>query len=309
MIDPVSLTDAVSWRHGETEFLNENKSRKRSSLLQTPKGNLETVIVENERQGSFRTKYLITCERELDILEYCLDAILEVKDFSAAEAHVKKIRERIGEEAIDFQWPMQPYEMLCFPDTMTTVLLSYDRPVQFRRLMEKILRLDEHLLKAAASGGADFVFLGGPGAEMISPEFYENYLVPFSKEVTGMAHQNGLLVYSHICSPIEPMLKMGFYNKMGIDLFETLSEPPVGNIVSLEDAFSKLDHSICTRGNIGLDLLLNGGPDEIYAKSYGILKTAKEAGRKHILAASDYLFYDIPETNVEAMCRAVSDFC
>ena len=306
--DLAALADSVRVLQKETEYQNENRRRKGGTILETPKGNLETVFIEDERRGTVCTKYLITREEELDILEYCLDAILEQKDFSAAVSHVRQCRGLLGEEAIDIQWPMQPYEMLCFPDTATTVFLSYDRPAQFRRLMDKILRLDEALLEAVALGGGDFVFLGGPGAEMISPKFYEDYLVPYSKDVTDMAHKNGLLVYSHICSPVEPMLSLGFYNKMGIDLFETLSEAPVGNIRSIRDAFSKLDASICTRGNIGLDTLLNGGADEVYEKSLDILKTAKETDRKHILAASDYLFYDIPEGNIHAMCRAVRDF-
>ena len=308
IIDLASLTDTIKWEHIGTEYSNNNTRIQNRSRFKTPKGDLETITVEEELKGGVCIKPLITHEEELDILEYYLDAVLEVKDFSAVTNHVKNCRAIIGEEALDIQWAMQPYEMLCFPDTMNTVMLTYDRPEQFRRLMDKILRLDEYLLKAVALGGADFVFLGGPGSEMISPKFYEDYLVPYSKVVTDMAHQNGLLIYSHICSPIEPMLTMGYYNQMGIDLFETLSEAPVGNIRSIRDAFSKLDESICTRGNIGLDMLLNNTPDEIRSKSLDILQAAKDMGRKHILAASDYLFYDVTEENVHAMCKAVRDF-
>ena len=307
LFDLATLTDSIRVTQKATEYQNGNRRRTGGSLLETPKGNLETVFMEDEKRGTVCTKYLITREDELDILEYYLDALLEQKDFSAVTSHVRKYRELLGEEAFDIQWSMQPYEMLCFPDTATTVLLSYDRPAQFRRLMDRILRLDEALLEAVALGGSDFVFLGGPGAEMISPKFYEDFLVPYSKTVTDMAHRKGLLIYSHICSPVEPMLTLGFYNKIGIDLFETLSEAPVGNIRSIRDAFSKLDASICTRGNIGLDMLLRSSPAEVYAKSMDILAAAKETGRKHILAASDYLFYDIPEENIHAMCGAVRD--
>lgn len=137
---------------------------------------------------------------------------------------------------------------------------------------------------------------------------WNKFLVPYSKQVTQIAHEAGLLVYSHICSPIEPMLSKGYYNEMGIDLFETLSEAPVGNVKSIEDAFSKLSPDICTRGNIGLDALLYETPEQIYERSRKILMTAKQMGRKHILAASDYLFYDCKTENVHAMCEAVKDF-
>ena len=76
----------------------------------------------------------------------------------------------------------------------------------------------------------------------------------------------------------------------------------------MEDAFSKLSENICTRGNIALDALLLNTPEQIYEKSWTILEAAKRMGRKHILAASDYLFYDTKIENVHAMCRAVRDF-
>ena len=63
-----------------------------------------------------------------------------------------------------------------------------------------------------------------------------------------------------------------------------------------------------SRGNIGLDALLNETPGQIYERSWKILDAAKRMGRKHILAASDYMFYGTKTENVHAMCRAVSDF-
>ncbi len=306
--DLTALTPDIHWQ-GEPMTVAENGRRHFKNRFVTPKGELFVTVIEDELKGSCQTKYLITKEEELDILEYYLDSLLEVKDFSFIENTVRSIRDMMGEgEALDIQWAMQPYELLCFPGTMDTAMLAIDCPEQFKRLMDKILRLDEKLINAVAAGGSDFVFLGGPGAEMISPKYYENYLVPYSKQVTDMVHKAGMLVYTHICSPIEPMLTRGYYNQMGIDLFETLSEAPVGNVKSIEDAFCKLDPAICTRGNIGLDALLNETPDEIKERSFRILETARRMGRKHILAASDYLFYQTPVENVQAMCEAVREF-
>lgn len=141
------------------------------------------------------------------------------------------------------------------------------------------------------------------GPELLSPRYYEDFIVPYSKRFSQVAHDFGLLIYAHFCSPLEPFLTMGFYNEMGIDLFETLSSPPVGNIKSLKDALTKLDPHICTRGNLGLEVLLNSPPQRVFKESCRILEAA--GTRKHILAASDYLFYDVPEENVRAMVDAV----
>ena len=306
--DLVPLTRDIR-REGAPLEVGPNGRHIYKSSFVTPIGSLTQTTIEDELKGSCPTKYLITDESELPILEYYLDSLLELDDFSAVTEQIRGVRAAVGEsEALDIQWAMQPYELLCFPSTMDTALLALDCPDTFYRLMDKILQLDEKLIAAVAAGGADFVFLGGPGAEMISPRYYEDFLVPYSKQVTDMVHHAGMLVYTHICSPIEPMLTMGYYNQMGIDLFETLSEAPVGNVKSIEDAFSKLDERICTRGNIGLDHLMQDSPEQIRELSLHILETAKRMGRKHILAASDYMFYETSVDNVHAMCAAVREF-
>lgn len=302
LVPEIRVTSTMTESRGGTRKTNH-------TVFSTPVGDLISTFIEDELKGGCPTEFFVKEEEDLDILEYYLDRLLEVTDFSVVTEYVRNCRKQVGEEnALDIQWPMQPYEIMGFPSTADTAILATIAEEQFRRIMDKVLQLDEKLINAVAEGGSDFVFLGGPGAEMISPKYYENFMVPYSQMVSDMVHKAGLLVYTHICSPIEPMLTMGYYNQMGIDLFETLSPPPVGNVKSIEDAFSKLSAEICTRGNIGLDALLHDKPEQIYEKAWHILEMAKSMGRKHILAASDYMFYDTKIENVHAMCRAVKDF-
>lgn len=274
--------------------------------MKTPAGILYRNTIEEKFNGSFNTKYAITCEEDLEAFEYYIDAAME-SDFSYVAGYVQELVNKIeGKAALSIQWVMQPYELLSFPNTVDTVMLSMDCPDRFRKLMDKIVNLNEKLLSVVSKGGADFVFLGAPGVEMLSPYHYESFIVPYSQIVTSIAHSYGLMIYSHIYSPIEPFLTKGYYNKMGIDLFETLSPAPVGNIISLEDAFAKIDIDICTRGNLGLDILTTSHLEKVKEEVYKILDAAK--GRKHIVAASDYLFYQVPEENVYAMCDAIREY-
>lgn len=278
------------------------------SRLVTPVGKLTQENREDIRMGVTPTKFPVADEDDLKVLGWYLDRALET-DLSPLTAHIQALSDKIGGDgALSFQWGAQPYELLSWPSTVDTALLAMDCPELFTALMDKIVQWDLRLMDCCAAGGADFIFLGGPAAEMISPAYYEEFIVPYSQIVTAEAHRRGLLVYTHICSPIEPMLTRGYYNQMGIDLFETLSEPPVGNVKSIEDAFDKLDASICTRGNLGLDVMLRESEEEIARRCHEILEKAEKRGRKHILAASDYLFYDTPEANVHAMCRAAREF-
>ena len=129
---------------------------------------------------------------------------------------------------------------------------------------------------------------------------------PDSRAVTAAVHDAGGLVYSHICSPVQPFLDMGYYGQMGMDLFETLSPPPVGNVESLADARAKLPAAMCTRGNIGLDVLLTCTPDDVRAATERVMEYTR--GTKHMVAASDYLFYEIPLENAKAVVETVESY-
>lgn len=287
---------------------SEKRGDKISSeyILNTPVGSLTRKVVETKKEGSFQPKYAVTTEDDFRVMEYYIDALVDA-DYEKVTKQTKKASDIIGNKgALSVQWAVQPYELFCFPDTVNTVFIHNDYQERCNKIMDKIVKIDKKLFKAVSLGGAEFIFLGAPAAEMISPDIYERLIIPYSQIVTSDAHDSGLMVYSHICSPIEPFLSMGFYNRMGIDLFETLSPPPVGNVKSLSDAFTKIDPSICTRGNIGLDVLLNGTTDDVREKTIEALEASK--GRKHIIAASDYLFYDIKEENISVMADTVREY-
>jgi len=290
----------------EETILQQNGRIEREYRLSTPQGMLFKKSIEEKFSPPFSVKYSVQTADDLRAFEYYLDGAKEC-DFSVVTEFTKDVSERIGQTgALCVQWAVQPYELLCFPNTVDTVMLAQDCPSLFRKLMDKIVILDEKLFDAVARGGADFIFLGAPGVEMISPTYYDDYIIPYSQQVSAKAHYHGLKVYSHICSPIEPFLSMGFYNRMGIDLFETLSPSPVGNIISLKDAMNKIDPGICTRGNLGLDILLNGTTEAVKEETQNIMEATQ--GRKHMVAASDYLFFQVPEENIRTMAEAVNSW-
>ena len=294
----------IQWETLKSEKQNDERIVTQQ-VLKTPVGDLTRSIIELKREGSFQPKYPAANRNDLDAMRYYIDALADT-DFSGVTEFTRNAVETIaGKGPLSIQWAVQPYELLCLPNTVDTLMLHYDCPERCLELMQKIVEIDKKLFDAVAKGGADFIFLGAPAAEMLSPDIYERLIVPFSQIVTSAAHDNGLMVYSHICSPIEPFLTKGYFNQMGMDLFETLSPPPVGNIKSFADALDKMDENICTRGNIGLDVLQNGSLNEVKEKTMEIIEASK--GRKHIVAASDYMFYSTPEDKVRAMAETVRE--
>ncbi len=278
------------------------------SWLDTPYGQLYWKGHEVPKQGFVPLKYPVSFEdgeKAFDIVKWTADQHAKALDFIADEVR-KNLDILQPHGPVSVQWNLQPFELFGLPTVDNLVMLAMIHPEPYRNCCDYVRDINLDICKTVFNAGADFVFLGGPGSEMLSPQLYEDFLIPDSKIITDYIRSLGGLTYTHICSPIQPFLNMELYNRMGIDLFETLSPPPVGNVESLAKAREILPEDMCTRGNIGLDVLLNGTVQEIEEKTIEIIETTK--GHKHMIAASDYLFYDIPLENVQALVRTAENY-
>lgn len=289
----------LTWKN-TTEICGEE--RVTHSCLDTPCGCLEWEHHERRKQGTTPVRYPIRFGDSLEPVKWIVD-----KQFEAVP-HIAELVGPVLEKAhpewpVCIQWSVQPFEMLCLTPAPDAVMFAMNDMEGYRSLCDRILELNLALCRAVIGAGADFIFLGGPGRELMSPLLYETFMVPDSQKISAAVHDAGGMVYSHICSPIQPFLDMGYYGQMGIDLFETLSPPPVGNVTSLADARKYLPEDMCTRGNIGLDVLLNGSVEDVQRGTLEIIEATE--GHKHFVAASDYLFYNIPFENVRAVVKTV----
>jgi len=275
--------------------------------LNTPYGPINWKFREQKKHGLTPMEYPLTMDSEnvFDIVSWYMEQHLElVNNFDELIGPVLQKTQQHG--AVSIQWNIQPFELMGLLSVENLAMLAMLEPERYRQTCDLIRDINIELIKAVFSCGADFVFLGAPGVEMLSPQIYEEFIIPDSKKITDVVHDEGGLVYCHICSPVEPFLSNGYYNQMGLDLFETLSPPPVGNVPDLAAAREILDDKICTRGNLGLDVLLNGSREEIEQTTIKIIEATR--GSKHMIAASDYLFYDIPLENVKTVIRTVSEY-
>ena len=257
-----NVVSELAWQV-QTEITSQRRIVTRS--LQTPYGAISIQTHEQPRMGVTPVKYALNIddsEKVFDIVSWY------VHQFAKASKYLPDLlspllKESQGHGPVCIQWNVQPFELMGLASVDNLVLLAMSYPAQYRKTCDLVRQVNIEILKEVFGAGADFIFLGSPGSEMLSPQIYEDYIVPDSAAISDAAHKAGGLIYSHICSPIEPFLSRGCYNRMGIDLFETLSPPPVGNVSDLGYARRILDPKICTRGNIGLDILLDGTTDDV----------------------------------------------
>lgn len=212
----------LSWQ-SKTEIREEARIIHR--WLDTPYGTLRFKLHEQIKLGVTPLNFPLTVEDNLDVLSWYAEQHLKGIPFLAEllEPTLEKLQPH---GPVSIQWSVQPFELLGLASTVDMVMLSLLKPEEYRKACDDILAVNLELIREIFKLGADFIFLGGPGAEIASPKIYEEFLIPDSQIITKCFHELGGLVYSYICSPIEPFLSKGFYNMMGIDLFETLSPSP-----------------------------------------------------------------------------------
>lgn len=293
----------LAWEH-QTEIVGNDRITQ--SHLETPFGPLQFKIHETKKTGATPMVYPLGADDPLDPVLWYADQHARAIDY-IPDLLGPVLEEAQPHGAVSIQWNLQPFELFGLASVPDLVLQAMLNPTRYRQVCDRIREVNILLARKVIQCGADFVFLGGPGAEMLSPRLYEEYLVPDSQAISRAVHEAGGLIYSHVCSPVEPLLTMGYFNQMGIDLFETLSGPPVGNVADLAAARRILDPNICTRGNIGLDVLLNGSVEQVIEATQAVLRAT--AGTRHIVAASDYLFHDIPLENARAVVETVNKNC
>ena len=138
----------------------------------------------------------------------------------------------------------------------------------------------------------------GSWSEWISPDFFRDRFLADTLLILKEWRALGGFVLWHSCGHVKQLIEAGFYNECLPEVFETLSEPPVGNLPSLRWARERLDRRIVTKGNMPLGVLLNGSEDEVRAEVRRIREETR--GYRHIVGLSDDVLNNTPLRNIKA---------
>ncbi len=181
-------------------------------------------------------------------------------------------------------------DLMIAPEELLKALLEYctDAGIQFIRLMEQT--------------GCDMVSSGDSpaGPEMISPEMYLKYAMPYEKRLVEAAHQEGLPYALHICGNtdviLEPMLMTG------ADAFELDYKTDVSK------AFKIFGEKATFIGNIDPSgVLALGTAEEVRQKTSELLSVYKESNR-FILNAGCAIPPNTPSVNLKMMIETARNF-
>ena len=186
------------------------------------------------------------------------------------------------------------------------LMLVVDNPEGTLRLLDKTTQWSVALAVAQVRRGAHAIKISSPFAGMgfLSPEMYEQFIIPFERRIAQAVKAEGAFVYTHTCGAIGDRLNLMVQSE--VSGIECLDPPPLGN-VELSDAVNQLNGRIFIKGNVDpVNTLLRGDVDKVRRDVTEILETAGHAMQGFILSSACSVAPPVPPDNLKLMvdlCR------
>ncbi len=179
-------------------------------------------------------------------------------------------------------------------------LMGPEEPVM--NLLELSTKITVRFIELVAATGVDMLSNGDSpaGPEMISPDMYRRFALPFEQKVVKAAHETGLPYVLHICGNtdtiLDAMLESG---TDGLELDYKTDIHKIHNLCATERLFiGNIDPS----GIIAL-----GSSDDVKEKTLELLHIYKDSPR-FIMNAGCAIPAETPEENIWALVRTTREF-
>jgi uroporphyrinogen decarboxylase len=175
-------------------------------------------------------------------------------------------------------------------------------PGIINELLEYCTEIGIQFIRLMAQTGCDMVSNGDSpaGPEMVSPEIYETFALPYEKRLVEEAHKNKMPYTIHICGNTETILDLML--QTDADAFELDYKTDV------QKAFDILHDKVCFIGNIDPSgVLAMGSPELVEKKTIELLKIFSKTNR-FILNAGCAIPSNTTEENLQKMINTSRDF-
>jgi len=261
--------------------------------IRTPHGELTRVEEDNGLTTRCLKDYLDD-EPDYEKMLWLDEQIIDF-DREAALEEGRKFREAVGDLGMLGTW-VSPSAMMLEISSLYYHIMDY--PEAFKALREARRALSRKRLEIYREAGFDFMFYCVPGTDAISPGFFREWLEEETRDTIAWWRSTGGFTLWHGCGHVKAFVEQGTFDDMKPEVMETLSEPPVGNIPSLSWARERIGAGIITKGNIPLDVLLEGSMGDVRAEVRRVKR--ETAGWRHIIGLSDNILNGTPQANLHA---------
>jgi uroporphyrinogen decarboxylase len=180
------------------------------------------------------------------------------------------------------------------PDRCREILAAYARGAADLGVRQARRGVDAVLISSAFAGGG-----------FISPRQYQEFVLPYERQIVERIHQQGVPVYTHTCGDLGDRLEL--MAETGIDGIDTLDPPPLGS-VDLEDAKRRVGDRLFFKGNIDpVHTLLKKSRREVREDALWRLKVGSP-GSGYILSSACSVSPRVPPENLAVLVECSEEF-
>jgi len=169
-------------------------------------------------------------------------------------------------------------------------------------LLEYCTRVSIQFIELMAQTGADMVSNGDSpaGPDMIPPDLYEKYALPYEKRVVDAAHEKGLPYVLHICGNTELILPQMM--ESGADGLE------LDYATDVHKTFEYMRDKTCLFGNVDPSgILALGTPEDVRSTTKELLDVFSRTNN-FVLNSGCALPPTTPEANIRAFIQTARDY-
>lgn len=269
----------------EVETRREDDSTTTHRTLHTPQGDLtQTTRVFDHVHTVWQTEHWCKSPADID-RALCVPYESPRYDvIGAAEEH-NRIRNEVGAQGILMSSLPDPLclaaELMAFGEYTVWAMTE---TAHFGRTIAILHEQNmENLRRLLAACPVDLYRICGPEyatPPFLPPRFFDQFVVPYVREMTDLIHSYGALVRLHCHGRIRQVLDM--ITATGADGLDPCEGPPDGDI-HLAEIKQRIGDRLCLFGNLQLKLLEHGSPDQVQAAVQECMSAAKAGGRYVIM--------------------------
>lgn len=302
-----SIFDTIEFMSDFEEIIThktDNGVMRRFRSISTPKGDLTEIFKLEGDTPAMWLKNFVTTEKDLPALTCLVERAVEIVLTSnqLRERTINRFKEAPAGYPRDFprvaSIGIPAFDLLSNRFTSAEAglfLLSDNRSVfeHFFAIWQDMLPV---WIKWAAEAGAHFVRHAINGLELYSPDIYKRYFVPQTQELHKLVHEHQMRSWIHTCGWMRQLIDMDIYRAMDVDVLESLSHPPLGDVADLIQARKKLGPNIVTRGGINVELFYEQDLQKLRRRIRDVVVSTR--GYMHMIGDTNGSYPPYPRENI-----------
>lgn len=211
----------------------------------------------------------------------------------------RELRKQAGDELLITAWVNGPLntasQLLPLEDLLCGML---DNPESTHAMLQRCTDFGCRCAKAMIEAGADGISIGHATASctVISPAAYQEFALPYEKQLIDTIHQAGGIAITHICGNILPIAE--YIAQNGSEIIDC------DHMCDMAQVYAKTGKVV--RGNVDPALLAKGTPEQVYEAARRLMEENKDT-KRFILGTGCEVNLGTPSENLKALAAARRD--